>query len=118
GTPWVLRTDGFDYSHQGFVVDGLEIYENPGGMNDVPFAKLSKNDFIWLGGISMGISKAEAMRILQREAPSFAMTKDGFETSAEGFHALESSIPPLKTWTASLGFTNGLLNRFTLSASQ
>jgi hypothetical protein len=118
GTSWVLHTDGFEYSKQGLVVDALEIYESTGEMNDVPFAKLSKNGFAWLGGILPGISEDEAVQILKRETVPFTTTTNGFEITAKGFDALESSIKPLTTWTTSLGFINGRLTRLTVNASQ
>ena len=116
GTPWVLHTDGFEYSKRGLVVDGLEVYEDPKAGADAPYAKLAKSDFAWCGGIWPGMSQEKVMQILKQKSLPITLTKDGCETSGSGFYALESSIYPLKTWSASLVFTNRSLSRLTLDA--
>lgn len=117
GTTWMLHTDGFEYSKRGLVVDSLEIYEHPKELKAVPYARLPKIDFAWLGGITPGMSQEKVMQILQRQSFPFTLTPAGCEVSAKGFHALENHVR-LKTWTTTLGFTNESLKRITLNASE
>lgn len=82
----------------------------------MPCARLAKSDFAWGGEIWPGMSEAKVRQILKRKAWSLAPAKDGCETSAKGFYALQSSLDPLRTWTARLVFTNGWLSQLTLNA--
>ena len=116
GTSWTIATDGFEYSKRGLLVDSFEIYEDQNPAKDVPVALLAKRDFTWLGDITPGMSRDEVMRVLKSESLSVSPTKEeGDKIGAKGFHALLNNIE-LKTWTASLSFTNGVLCRLTLTA--
>jgi len=116
GTPWVLHADGFEYSKRGLVVDGLDVYEDLKAGADAPYAKLAKSDFAWCGGIWPGMSQQKVMQILKRKSLRITLTQDGCEICAKGFYALQSSMDPLRTWTARLIFTNGSLSQLTLAA--
>jgi hypothetical protein len=126
GTRWILSTDGFDYSERGLVVDSLSFCENPKLRGDVPFtklpnvvpfARLSKNDFLWLGEISPGMTKDEVMQILKRKSLPILTTQEGCEISAQGFYALSSINTPLRKWSATLHFSDGSLSALHLNAS-
>ena len=123
GTTWVLQTDGFDYTQRGLVVDSFTLYEDPKwyccpeAFVSAPDTRLSKKDFVWLGGISPGMSREKVMQFLKRKSLPVTLTPDGCETTAKGFCAL-TSLPlyPLQTWTATFVFTNGCLGRLQLNA--
>jgi len=123
GTPWVLHTDGFEYSHRGLVVDGLTLYADARLVpclqlpSEVPNTRLAKKDFAWGGEIVPGMSEEEVRQILKRKSIAFTTTKDGVEVKAKGFYALTSSIDPLRAWTASFVFTNESLSQLTLNAN-
>jgi hypothetical protein len=123
GTPWVLETDGFDYSKRGLVVDGLTLYAEARLMprlplpGDVPDTRLGKKDFAWGGEIVPGMSEEKVRQILKRKSLPLTPIKDGCEAQASGFSALTSVVDPLRSWTTTFAFTNGLLTQLTLSAS-
>ena len=117
GTRWILSTDGFEYSERGLVMDNLSFCENPKLPGDVPFARLSKNDFCWLGEISPGMTKDEVMQILKRKSLPILTTQEGCEIRAQGFYALSSINSPLRKWRATLRFANGSLSALHLDAS-
>lgn len=123
GTPWVLETDGFDYSKRGLVVDGLTLYADarliPGLPlpDDVPDTRLAKKDFAWGGEIVPGMAEEKVRQILKRKSLPLTPTKDGCATTAMGFSALTSIGIPLRVWTASFVFTNGSLSRLNLGAA-
>ena len=56
GTPWVIHTDGFEYSKRGLVIDSVEIYEERKPGKGVPYARLAVRDLAWLGEVSLGMS--------------------------------------------------------------
>ena len=115
GTPWVLRTDGFDYSERGLVVDAVEIEASPGASADIPYAKLPARSFAWLGRIKLGMPQAKAMKFLRSRAMPSTPTKEGCKLAAQGSYALETNVR-LRTWTARLDFTDGILRRLALEA--
>jgi hypothetical protein len=116
GTRWRVNTDGFDYSERGLVVDQFTLgtYSDPSG--EVPYAKVSKSDFFWLGEISPGMSRTKVLQILKRRSLPNTWTKDGCEIHAQGFSPLTSIIEPFRNWKATLTFANDLLIRVDLSA--
>ena len=109
GSPWRISTDGFDYSERGLVVDQFSVGACSDLPRDVPYAKLSKRDFVWLGGISLGMSKKKVMQILKRNSLPVTPTKQGCEINARGHSPLTSIITPFRNWKATLTFTNDLL---------
>jgi hypothetical protein len=109
GSPWRISTDGFDYSERGLVVDQLSLNAYPDQLRDVPYAKLSKKDFVWLGEISLGMSKKKVMQILKRNSLPVTPTKQGCEINLRGFSPVTSIITPFRNWKATLTFTNDLL---------
>ena len=118
GTRWSLTTDGFEYSKRGLVVDQLSIIEDPNLPGDVPDARLSKKDFLWLGEISLGMTKDKVMQILKRKPLPIMPTKEGCKISARGFYALTSSpYYPLRNWRVTLSFANDSLTVFELDAN-
>lgn len=117
GTRWRVNTDGFDYSERGLVVDGftLAVDQDPSGQ--IPYAKLSKKDFFWLGEISPGMSRTKVLQILKRRSLPNKWTRDGCEINARGFFPLTNTITPLRHWKATLTFDkNNSLIRLNLSA--
>ena len=117
GTHWRVNTDGFDYSERGLVVDGLSLDTYPDAPDDIPYAKLSKADFSWLGGILPGMSRTKVLQILKRRSLRVTSTKEGCEISERGFSPLTSVITPLRIWQVTLTFAKELLIRIDLSAA-
>ena len=123
GTAWVLRTDGFEYSKRGLVVDGLTLYADPksfgspGLLDAVPATRRGKSNFAWGGEIGPGMAREKVLQILKHKSLPLTPTKDGCETTARGFYALTSSLEPLRVWTTRFYFTNGVLSQLTLDAS-
>lgn len=122
GTAWLLQTDGLEYSKRGLVVDSLTVYGDserfagPELLGAVPRTRLAKSDFTWGGEIWLGMSEDKVRQILKRKAWPLTPAKDGCETSAKGFYAMQSRVDQLRTWTARLVFTNGWLSQLTLNA--
>ena len=117
GTRWSLSTDGFDYSERGLIVDQLSFGEDPELHGDVPYARLSKRDFLWLGEISPGMTKDKVMQVLKRKSLPITPTKEGCKISAQGFLALTSINTPLRLWRATLLFANDSLSTLQIDAS-
>ncbi len=116
GTSWRVSTDGFDYSERGLVVDQLSFRAYSDLPRDVPYAKLSKDDFVWLGEISPGMSKKKVMQILKRQSLPMTPTKEGCQITARGFSPLTSIPTPFRNWKTTLTFTNDVLIDLNLGA--
>jgi len=122
GTSWILRTDGFDYSSRGLVVDGLTLYGDSKSFNcpelliGVPNTRLSRKAFAWAGEISPGMSKQQVIDFLKKRSLPMRSTPDGCETTAGGLSPLTSSMEPLETWKVSFVLTNGTLSVLNMSA--
>lgn len=116
GTNWFVQTDGFDYSERGLVVDQLSLSTKADLGADIPPARLSKRDFLWLGAIAPGMSQAKVLEILKRRAPRSTSIKGGYGVRAKGFSPLTNIRTPLRNWEATLTFADGLLIRLDLSA--
>ena len=114
GTPWRISTDGFDYSERGLVVHQFSLDAYPDLPRDVPYAKLSRKDFVWLGEISPGMSKKKVMQILKNKSLPFTPTKEGCEIKARGYSPLTSILTPFRDWKATLTFANSVLIALTL----
>lgn len=117
GTPWRVHTDGFDYSKRGLVVNQLSLGADAALPKEVPYARISQKDFVWLGEISLGMSKTKVMQILKRQSLPVTPTKAGYEINARGFYPLTSIITPFRNWKATLVFTKDLLIGLNLDAS-
>jgi hypothetical protein len=116
GTRWRVNTDGFDYSERGLVVDQFTLGTDSDPSGDIPYAKLSRSEFFWLGEISLGMSRTKVLQILKRRSLPNTWTKDGCEINAQGFSPLTSIVEPFRNWKATLSFANDLLIRLDLSA--
>jgi hypothetical protein len=117
GTQWMLSTDGFEYSQRGRVVDSLSLCEDYKPNEDVPFARVKAADLASLGEISLGMSEAKVMAVLERRGLRVKQTNVGFETLAKGHHDLVN-YGSFQTWTVRCGFTNGTLNTLQIDARQ
>jgi hypothetical protein len=115
-TGWVVKTDGFEYSQRGLVLDQLSLSASADLASDTPSTKLSKRAFVWLGEIALGMSKKKVLEVLKGRGVSITLTKDGCEISVRGFSALTSISAPLRNWKATLTFSDDLLTRLDLSA--
>jgi hypothetical protein len=122
GTSWILKTDGFEYSTRGLVVDSLAIYRDPQSfsspelLDSVPNTRLPRSAFAWAGEISPGMSRHQVVEFLKQRSLPIHFTPDGCQTAASGFSPLSSSMDPLQTWTISFVFTNGTLSSLTMAA--
>jgi hypothetical protein len=63
GTSWGIYVDAFEYSERGAVVDSFDIYVAPRQRLDVPYARVRKNHFAWLGKIWVGINEDKLLEI-------------------------------------------------------
>lgn len=116
GTPWVLRTDGFEYSKRGLVMDSLEISEDQKPGNGIPYARLNASDLAWLGEISLGTPQGKVMEVLKRKGLPFTQTASGCETAATGLHTLENKIQ-FRAWKVRFDFKRGLLSHLAIDAA-
>ena len=115
GTSWVVRTDGFDYSQRGLVVDGLTLEAESKEPQRAPFAHMSKDEFHWLGGIAPGMRRSEVEKFLQSKSLLASETEHGLAVHAKGHHVLVNST--LSNWTVKLDFTADRLSRLVVDAS-
>ena len=116
GTPWVVRTDGFEYSNRGLVVDTFEICEGTPAVRDAPCAKLDPEQFAWLGLVTPGLTRSQLLEILKRERLPALQTERGFEVYADGFHRQKGL--DFKVWTAAFEFDPDKLRRLTINAAE
>jgi hypothetical protein len=101
GTPWVIYADAFEYSQRGAVVDSFDINVDPKPGLDVPYARLNKNDFAWLGKISVGMDEGKLLDILKEKSCATTKVADGWQVKAKGSSPLTSNpISPFQEWTA------------------
>lgn len=121
-TSWILRTDGFEYSHRGLVVDGLTLYSDsqsffcPELLVTVPNARVSRSAFAWAGEISPGMSRQQVIEFLKKRTLPIQFTPDGCQTTASGFSPLTTCMEGLRTWRVSFVLTNGRLSILNMSA--
>jgi hypothetical protein len=114
GTTWAIRTDGFEYSKRGLVIDGLQLLEEDQQGRDAPYARLGRKNFAWLGGVTLGTSRSQVKVLLKRRSLSATDTDRGLEIRAAGFYPLMGA--QFKTWTVRLQFTRDRLARLTIDA--
>lgn len=115
GTSWVVRTDGFEYSQRGLVVDGLELLNESPHDRRAPFARLTKDDFAWLGGVTPGLSRSEVEMFLKNKSLVSTNTDYELTVPAKGHYALVNST--LGNWTVRFDFTTNRLSRLVIDAS-
>ena len=115
-TPWEMHTDAFEYSERGLVVDALRLEADTTWGRSAPIAQLYKEDFTWLGGVSLGASEDKVRKILRRQSLPVIQKQHGLEVQAAGFHALKSGA--FRNWTAAFEFEQGRLIRLTLQAAE
>lgn len=113
-TSWVVRTDGFEYSDRGLVVDSFEISSEASPPRDAPFARLNQKHFAWLGEITPGLPRERLVKILNRERLPTWPTERGFEVHADGFLHLKGL--DLQAWAAGFEFEEDKLSRLKISA--
>jgi hypothetical protein len=122
GAPWILQTDGFEYSSRGLVVDSLSLHQNAGSchcqdlLDGAPETRAGKEAFAWSGHVVPGMSKDAVMLMLRDMFGPVTVTGDGCEVKAAGFSPLTSIATPFRAWTTSFVFTNGVLSRLSISA--
>ena len=122
GTSWILRTDGFDYSSRGLVVDGLTLYGDsqsfycPELLIGVPNTRLSRKAFAWAGEVSPGMSRQQVLEFLKKRSLPIQFAPDGCETTASGLSLLTNTRERLEKWKVSFVLTNGTLSLLNLSA--
>ena len=115
GTHWLLHTDAFEYSQRGLVVDHLEIRQENGMEKSVPYARLSANDFAWLGEISLGATRDKVTEVLKKKGLPMTPTDLGCETRAPGFQAL-AGPEHFGIWIVQFDFKSGLLTQIAINA--
>src|ERR1043166_6019334 len=118
-SPWELWIDGFKYSERGLVVDTFQLSMattshtrtdlNPDSiltntnvtqLPDPPYANLNKAELVWMGGLTLGMSRAQAKDFLNQKRIHFEEKGDEFDIEARGFQELVTA--KFTKWTASL----------------
>ncbi len=99
GTHWLVFIDGFYYSKRGLVVDTFSVSEVTGLAPDsdeaeawrhAPEARLGKEAFAWMGGISVGMSRDKVIAALKQHSLKFTQTDNEVEVKARGFSPVTS----------------------------
>jgi hypothetical protein len=85
--------------------------EHPG---EPPYAKPSRNEFAWLGGITLGMSRAKVNEFLKQKPLTIKDTDYGFSFEENGAHQLVTA--KFTKWTASLTFSNDVLSQLDINA--
>ena len=116
GTAWVLSTDGFLYSDRGLVVDSLQLRVEPERAADAPVARSSKDDFLWLGGVQLGMTRNAAEQFLKSKSLSAAEANQELIVRAVGHHALVNST--LGDWVVKLSFKTNVLTQLSIEACE
>ena len=73
GTSWVIYADAFEYSERGMVLDSLNIALDTKPRRGVPYARLTKNDFAWLGKISLGMDEDKLLEVHEQYSRGSSM---------------------------------------------
>jgi hypothetical protein len=55
GTSWVIYAYAFEYSKRGAVVDRFDITVDPKPGRHVPYARWTRKELVWAGGISLAL---------------------------------------------------------------
>jgi len=113
GTSWVIYADAFEYSERGAVVGRFEITvdSKPGHHVDitvdpqpghrVPYARLTRNELAWAGGISLGMDEDNLLKLLKQKSWTPAKLADGWLVKAQGHSPLTSNpLYPFNQWEA------------------
>ena len=117
GTSWVICADAFDYSARGIVVDSFDIRADMKTDPGVPFARLEKPDFAWLGLVSLDMPEDRLLEVLKTKVFPVTKTDGGWQISARGFSELTSTpSTPFQVWTTRFEVTNGLVRGISLDA--
>jgi len=115
GSSWRVKTDGFEYSERGLVVDSLELLRDDRLGRNAPWARLSVQDFGWLRPVTPGMSRSAVEEFLRRTSLACTRTAKGLEVSVKGYHALQGVS--LGTWTAEFDFTEDVLSGVAITAA-
>jgi hypothetical protein len=119
GTSWVIYADAFEYSQRGAVLDRFDINVAPKPGPDVPYARLNKNDFAWLGKISVGMDEDKLLEVLKEKSCEATKVADGWQVKAKGRSALTSdTLYPFQEWTVQLRIKDKSLIGMELAARQ
>jgi hypothetical protein len=103
GTSWVIYADAFEYSQRGAVVDSFDINVNPKPGPGVPYTRMSRKGFAWLGKISLGMDEARLLEILKQKACVVTKVAEGWQVNAKGYSPLTSdTFHPFQEWTVQL----------------
>jgi len=116
-TSWVIYADAFEYSERGAVVDGLSIQADPKPGRRLPYARLTKNDFVWLGKVSLGMDEGKLLEIMKQNSCTPTKVADGWRVRAKGCSPFTSWPSYFKEWTVQFGIKEKSLVRMYFSAA-
>jgi hypothetical protein len=125
GTDWVLKTDGFDYSHRGLVVDGLLLSVASATDDfylqasvDAPTARLPKEKFAWMGSVQLGMSRSAVEQFLKSKSLVGTGTNQDLVVQVPGHNALSDHPGAYETWVVILTFETNVLTKLNIYADE
>jgi len=125
GTDWILKTDGFDYSHRGLLVDGLLLsvlsatsdFDLKAGV-DAPQTRLPKEKFAWMGGVQLGMPRNAVEKFLKSKSLAATATNQELVVQAPGHNELSDHLGAYRTWVATLTFKANVLTALNIEAEE
>jgi hypothetical protein len=90
GTSWVIYADAFEYSEGGAVVDRFDITVDPKPGRHVPYARWTRKELAWAGGISLGMDEDNLLKLLKQKSWTPVKLADGWLVEAQGHSPLTS----------------------------
>jgi hypothetical protein len=132
GTSWVIYADAFEYSERGAVVDRFEITADrkpgdylpditvdPSPGQHVPYARLTRYELAWAGGISLGIDEDKLLNLLKQKSWTPVKLADGWRVEARGHSPLTSNpLYPYHQWWATFTMKGNSLVKIRLDVIQ
>jgi hypothetical protein len=116
GTAWVIYADAFEYSERGMVLDSLSLSLDTKPRRGVPYARLTKNDFAWLGKISLGMDEDKLLEIMQQNSCAPTKVAGGWLVKAKGCSPFTSWPSYYREWTVRFGIKEKSLVAMELDA--
>ena len=120
-TGWGLHVDGFYYDDRdGRVIDTLSVFRPASDLARLlPQADLPRKKLLFMGVVTLGMSRAEILRLLHAKLPPPERETDKLVWKVEGARRFNSTNHHLfRAWSAKLRFDHDQLSDITLDASQ
>jgi hypothetical protein len=118
GTAWVIYADAFCYSDRGAVVDEFDIKVDANPGDQVPAARLSRDQLAWAGGISLGMDEEHLLKVLRQNSWTPVKVDGGWRVEAQGHSPLTSDpLDPFNHWEVRFTMKGKVLTGISLDAS-